>query len=264
VSPPEAPVLIEHPEEHVGLIRLNRPERLNAVSPALYEALLSAVQGFSESPAIRVMVITGQGRAFCVGADLKAHKGAPLSAEERGAYVSLAQRANRALQIAPKPVIAAINGHAIGAGIELALSCDFLIAAADAKVGFPEVTLGTLIGGGVSYTLAQRVGLARARELILLGEKLTGQRAAELGVVSRAVPGDRVLPESLDLARRLAANAPVSMGHAKALLRGAAQVDVGAALDAEAAALLDCMGTRDWQEGVDAFAEKRAPRFLGE
>jgi len=146
----------------------------------------------------------------------------------------------------------------------MALSSDFVIVAHEAKLRFPVISLGTFIGGGTIYTLAQRVGLAKAKELIMLGEFFTGAEAAIMGLANKAVPAADVLPTALDTAARLAAKAPISMAFAKRLLNRAQHLDPETAIDLEAEALITCMRTRDWKEGIQAFAEKREPRFTGE
>jgi enoyl-CoA hydratase len=159
--------------------------------------------------------------------------------------------------------VAAVNGPAVGAGLELALSCDLVVVAADAKLRLPEVALGTFIGGGVTRTLAQRVGLARAREILYLGDFFSGDAACAMGLANRAVPATQVLGTSLTLARRLAHVAPVSLRHLRRILRDADRMTDAQVMRAEARALEACMSTEDWREGVQAFAEKRPPRYQG-
>ncbi len=245
-------------------LRLNRPERLNAVNLALYLALEEALRGLAVDPSVRAIVLTGSGRAFCAGADLEAHGRGELAHEERRIYVEAGQRVQRLLQTLPKPVVAAVNGAAIGAGLEMALACDLVIVARDAKLRFPELSLGTFFGGGTTYMLVQRIGLTRAKELLMLGEFFSGEDAAGMGLANRAVPSDRVLETATALADELARKAPIPMGHAKRLLDQARHLDAESALGLEADALLDCMASRDWQEGIRAVKEKRAPRFIGE
>lgn len=258
------PILVDR-RGGVLRITLNRPDRLNAVDLPLYNGLAETLRNVADEDGVRAVVLTGAGRAFCVGADLKAYdgRGRP-TAPARRRYVRAGQQANRLLQACPRPVIAAVNGHAVGAGLELALSADLIVVAREAKLRFPEVGLGTFIGGGVTYTLPQRVGLARAKELILLGRFFHGADAVALGLANRAVPGDEVLDTALALAAELARKAPLSVRLAKRLLNGAADRPSDATLAAEADALLECMETRDWEEGVAAFAEDREPRFTGE
>jgi enoyl-CoA hydratase len=257
-------VLRERIEDHVAVCCLDRPDRLNAVSLPLYKDLLAALDEWDHDAAIRAVVITGQGRAFCVGADLKSHGRGDVTPEERNEYVATGQRVYQRLQSLTKPTIAAVNGHAIGAGIELALSCDFVVVAEDAKLRLPELGLGTFVGGGTVYTLAQRVGVAKAKELIMLGEFFSGGDAANWGLANEAVPAHEVLEVSLTLARKLAGQAPIPMGLAKELIHRAQRLLYEEALQEETKALLRCMETRDWKEGISAFQEKRSPRFTGE
>jgi enoyl-CoA hydratase len=263
LEPPDsAPVLVRR-DGAVTTLTLNRPARLNAVSRPLYESLTEILRNISSDPSTHTLVITGAGRAFSVGADLKAHGGTEPTLDDRRRYVAAAQEANRQLQTLPKPVVAAVNGHAIGAGLELALSCDIIIVAEEAKLRLPEIALGTFVGGGVTYTLTQRVGLAKAKELVFLAEFIEGRDAARLGLVNRCVPSAHVLETASSIAVRLAAMAPLSLALAKRILNRAGSIDRDAALKEESEALLECMQTRDWREGVDAFHERREPRFTG-
>lgn len=179
VSSEPVKLLVEAP---LAIVQLHRPERMNAVSLPLYQALENVLRSIADDRSVRAAILTGTGRAFCVGADLEAHGSGELSAEQRQAYVAAAQRVNRRIQTLPKPIVAAVNGHAIGAGLELALSCDVIVVAADAKLRLPELSLGTFVGGGVMYTLAQRVGVAKAKELIMLGEFIPPRRCGSHGV----------------------------------------------------------------------------------
>ncbi len=261
-APDAAPILIQR-DGAIATLTLNRPTRLNAVSRPLYDSLIEALTRLSAEADTRVVVITGAGRAFSVGADLKAHGQTEPTLEERREYIATAQRANRLLQTVPKPVIAAVNGHAIGAGLELALSCDLIIAAREAKLRLPEIALGTFLGGGVTYTLPQRVGLAKAKELVFLATFIEGDEAERLGLVNRSVPSAEVLETAMSVAGQLAAMAPRPLALAKRLFDRAGVLDREVMLGEEGQALLDCMQTRDWREGVDAFHERRQPRFTG-
>lgn len=260
---PEEP-LLSHREGSILVLTLNRPERLNAVSLPMYERLLRELRAASDDRDVRCVVLTGQGRAFCVGADLKSHGDGPPSGKDRKRYVRTAQRVNRFIQMGSVPVVAAVNGHAIGGGLEMALSSDFMIVAEDAKLRFPEISLGTFVGGGAVYTLAERVGVMRARELIYLGDFFLGGAAAAMGVAYRALPAEKVLPAAMELAGRLAEKAPISLAYAKRLIGPASTMSRSQALKLEGKALDRVFGTRDWQEGVDAFHEKRDPEYTGD
>lgn len=244
-------------------LTLNRPDRLNAVSQMLYDRLVEELTRAGEDRTVRCVVLTGAGRAFCAGADLKAHAERSPTDEERTRYTSAAQHANYLLQLGRVPVVAAVNGHAIGGGLELALSCDFMIVAEDAKLRLPEVALATFIGGGVSYTLAERVGVLKARELIYFGDFFTGADAAAMGVANRAAPSDEVVPLARSWAERLAETAPLSLAAAKRLVGPAAGMSRDDALERERIALERIFGSEDWKEGVEAFRDERPPRYRG-
>ena len=258
----ERPILYDR-RERIAWIRLNRPHRLNAVSEPLYEALEAAVADAEQDDGVRAIVVGGEGRAFCVGADLKAHRERERTAAERRAYAWAGQRACARLQDCPKPVVAAVNGYALGAGAEMALSCDFVVMAEEAEMGFPEVGLGTFLGGGLTYLLPKLVGLGKARELIMLGGRFTGRQAATLGLVMKAVPLAQLQVEAEALATALAGQAPLSLRFAKEQLNCHPRLDPKTAMTAEVDALVACMSTEDWKEGVRAFAEKRPPAFRG-
>lgn len=244
-------------------LQLNRPDRMNAVSLDLYRALDSELESLAGDPETRAVILTGSGRAFCVGADLDAHARGTGGEATREVYVQAAQAVNRRIQTLPKIVVAAATGHAIGAGFELMMSCDLTVANEDAKYRLPELALGTFVGGGVTRGLLQRVGRTRAHELLYLSPMLTGREAREAGLVNRAVPAEEVMTTASSLAAAAAMLAPVSVAHAKHILSQAANLDLDEVLRLEAEALLACMATEDWAEGIEAFHEKRDPRFMG-
>jgi enoyl-CoA hydratase len=256
------PVIIER-RGPVSWLTLNRPHRLNAVSLPMYGILEEAMRDASLADEVRAIVITGAGRAFCAGADLKAHAESTMTERDRHRYARGAQRANLAIQRSAKPVIAAVHGPAIGGGLELALSCDFIVVASEAKLRLPEFALGTFVGGGVTYTLPERIGMARTKELLMFGDFFTGDHAAAIGLANRAVPAEQVHRVALDMAGELALRAPISMRLGKRLLRRSRRMSRRDAMRAEAKALEACMATEDWIEGARAFAERREPRFTG-
>jgi enoyl-CoA hydratase len=259
-------------EGPVATVRLNRPERMNAVIEQMYHELRRALASAAADRAVRVLVLTGSvlrrdggdKQAFCAGADLKEHATGSRTAAQRRAYIELAHATTRELFLFPKPVIAAVNGPARGAGAEMALSCDFLVMAEEATIAFPETGLGTFVGGGVTLILPQLVGLARAKELIFGGRVLDGRQALALGLATRVVPLARLAEEVAAFAEQLAAKAPHSMRLAKQHLQRPLAGELEAVLQQETEAILECMETADWMEGVRAFRERRQPRFKGE
>lgn len=255
----------------VATVRLNRPERMNAVVEAMYEELQRALDQLAGDRDVRVVVLTGSvlerggvpKQAFCAGADLKEHAGGRRNPAQQRIYIELAHETTRRLAHHSQPVIAAVNGPARGAGAELVLCCDLVLMADDATLAFPETGLGTFIGGGATFHLPRLVGLARARELVYTGRVVSGAEAVELGLALASVPVADLETAAATLAATLAERAPLSLRLAKRLLNESAESDLDTALAAETEAILECMGTDDWREGVRAFAERRAPAFRG-
>lgn len=255
--------LIYAMSEGIAEIRLNRPHRLNAVTATLYAELNDALTRAEADPDARVVLLTGEGRAFCVGADLKEHK-AGRTAFDRRQYLQGEQQVCKRLLLLKKPVIAAVNGFALGAGAEMAMASDFILMAESAQIGLPEISIGNFLGGGVTWVLPRLVGLAKARELVFLGERIKGDEAVRIGLANRVLPDEGFVAAAREFAARVASKAPLSMQLAKEQLNMAAERGLDAALTAELEGMTFVATTRDWQEGVDAFAEKRTPVFKGE
>ncbi|WP_181321824.1 enoyl-CoA hydratase/isomerase family protein [Trinickia symbiotica] len=247
----------------IAEVRLNRPHRLNAVVRQLYDEFSEALSLAEADRATRVVLITGEGRAFCVGADLKEHK-TGRTAFERREYLRGEQVVCKRLLTLGKPVIAAVNGFALGAGAEIAIASDFVVMAESAKIGLPEISIGNFLGGGITYLLPRLVGLAKARELVFLGERIDGQEAVRIGLANRVYPDEGFLQSARAFAQKVASKAPFSMRLAKEQLNFAGERTLDAALTAELEGMMFCSTTKDWQEGIDAFAEKREPVFKGE
>ncbi len=263
-------VLFEQ-QEHVGIVRLNRPERMNAVIEQMYLDLQTVFSQARDNSEIRALILTGcvwhrdsgDKQAFCAGADLKKHSTGDRSPWQRREYIHLAQEASRQLFEFPKPVIAAINGPARGAGAEMALTCDFVFMADTATLAFTETSLGTFVGGGVTKHLTQLVGIQQARKLIYQGTTLDGPEAVRLGLALQSLPLDQLLPTAITFAQDLAKKAPISLAFAKDLINRAPLRDIQTVLLAEAEAMLACMTTEDWHEGIASFAQRRDPEFKG-
>ena len=258
----QANTIIYQSRGGIAEIRLNRPERLNAVTQQLYDELNAALGAAEADSEVRVLLLTGEGRAFCVGADLKAHR-AGRTAFDRRQYLRGEQIVCRRLMLLSKPVVAAVNGFALGAGAEMAIAADFMLMAESAQIGLPEVSIGTFLGGGVTYLLPRLVGLAKARELVFLGERIKGDEAVRIGLANRVLPDEGFLEAAREFAGRIAGKAPFSMQLAKEQLNMAAERTLDGALSAELEGMTFVGTTQDWQEGIDAFAEKRPPVFRG-
>lgn len=255
----------------MGIIRLNRPGRMNAVNETMYQEILDALSRSESDPDIRVILITGsvyrkdnrQKQAFCAGADLKEHASGRRGLSDRKKYISLAHRTTRSVYEFPKPIIAVINGPARGAGAELALNCDFLIMADSASIAFSETGLGTMVGGGITRHLPALIGLNRAKALIYTGTVVQGPEAVEMGLALRSCSIEDLMPLAMNLARELADKAPLSLKLAKKMLQENGLLNLQTVLKKETESILNCMETADWHEGIRSFMEKRKPIFRG-
>lgn len=255
--------LIYNQTDGYAEIRFNRPHRLNAVVEQFYTELLDALATAEADGDVRAVMLTGEGRAFCVGADMKEHGAGERTQYQRRQYLQLGNDVCEAIFRLNKPVVAVINGYALGAGAEMACSCDFVIMAESAKIGFPEVSIGTCVGGGVTQFLPRLVGLAKARELIFTGVKIDGTEAERIGLATRAVADETLAEAAREFVAELATKAPISMQLVKKMLNNSSFNDLDAQLQHELDGVFMCTTTQDWQEGVDAFAEKRSPEFKG-
>ncbi|HML01743.1 MAG TPA: enoyl-CoA hydratase-related protein [Candidatus Bathyarchaeia archaeon] len=249
-------------EENTLWIILNRPHRLNTFNEVLMEELADALDTAEKDPSVKCLVVTGEGdRSFSAGLDLTmVPKATPVKAEE----VSRAgQKLFGRIEEIPKPVIAAINGFALGGGLELALACDFRIAAEHAELGSTEINIGIIPGWGGTQRLVRNVGLTKAKEMVMLGDMLKADEALEIGLVNKVVHYDKLKEETAALAKRLGEKPPVAMKYAKHVLNFGSQVplDVGLRLESSLLALL--FSTEDFREGLEAFMSKRKAEFKG-
>jgi enoyl-CoA hydratase/carnithine racemase len=247
----------------VELWTIDGADRRNAISMAMLRELRALVARAGEDRGLRAVVLTGSGdKAFCAGADLKER--ASMSAEDVHAFHAGLRAALRGIEQAPQPFVAALNGAALGGGLELALACDLRIASDAAQLGLPEVSLGIIPGGGGTQRLPRLLGVARAKDLILTGRRIGAAEALAMGLVAQLAPPHRLLEEAVALAERLARNAPVSLRQAKRAIDGGLELPIEAGLDLEHRLYQDCLATKDRVEALRAFAEKRAPDFKGE
>ena len=254
---------VEDRGEGLALLTLNRPQVANAMNTQMGRDLLAFFETVNGDPlAYRCVVMTGAGdKAFCAGGDLKERQG--MSDEAWQAQHLLFERAIRAFMGCPVPVIGAINGAAYAGGCELALCCDFLYAAESARFALTEVTLGIMPGAGGTQNLPRAVGERLAKEIILTGRPFSAKEAHEWGMVNRLCAADKLLGETLETARRIADNAPISVRQAKHAIHYGLQMDLTSAMMFEIEAYNRMVPTADRREGIASFNEKRKPRFTG-
>jgi 2-(1,2-epoxy-1,2-dihydrophenyl)acetyl-CoA isomerase len=259
------PELLETIEDGVATLTFNRPERLNALSTPIMEGLLRGLPRLAGDPAVKVVVLTGAGRGFCAGGDVKsmAEGGERRSAAEATTHLRSRMEVSRILHELPKPTIAMINGPAAGAGLALALACDLRIAGTSARLVTAFVKVGFSGDFGGSYFLTQLVGTAKARELYFTGRPVDADEALTLGLVNRVVPDDQLRDATMEFARSLARGPQIALSLMKRNMNCAESGGLAALLDMEAANMVQAGRTEDHREAAKAFVEKRAPVFVG-
>lgn len=253
-------------EGQVAVITLARPERRNAMGSQLKRELVAAFGLANDDPAVRVIVLTGEGPAFCAGGDVKEMQAAQAAGESRSLEEKIRPSRDAtllAIHESVKPVIAAVNGAAAGAGMNLALAADIRLASNTARFSQAFVRRGLPPDTGATYFLPRIVGMAKACELALIGDAIDADEAMRLGIVSRVLEPEALMPAALDMAQRIAAGPPIAIRLARQALHQGMRGTLREALAREAAALNVCLDTDDAKEGVRAFLEKREPRFMG-
>jgi enoyl-CoA hydratase/3-hydroxyacyl-CoA dehydrogenase len=247
---------------HIATITMNRPEAMNALNEKVLRELKEAIAQVRDDPVVRVVIITGEGPAFVAGADIRAM----MAKNQMGIrdFTQFGQGVLSDIERMEKPVIAAINGFALGGGLELALACDIRLASTEARMGFPEVGLGIFPGLGGTQRATRLIGKGRACELIFTGSQIDAEEAARIGLVNRAVSPRRLAPEMRLLAQRIAGQGPIAVGRAKTAINQAAQGTLDAGIAFELEAVTQTFGTEDQKEGMTAFLERRRAKFKGQ
>jgi len=246
-------------EDGIAVVTLNRPDVLNALNQATMDELVSALEEFEREGSVRCIVLTGAGRAFAAGADIKEMAGASAPEMLAGYRFQQWERIRKVTT----PLIAAVNGFALGGGCELAMLCDMIVAAETAQFGQPEINLGIMPGAGGTQRLTRAIGKARAMEMVLTGRPISARQAEACGLVSRVVPAETVLDEAKRLAKEIAAKGAVAVRLAKEAVLKAFDTHLEGGLDYERKCFYLLFATEDRSEGIAAFLEKRRPAFKG-
>lgn len=242
--------------EEIAVIKLNRPKVLNAMNKQLWLDFMAALERVQADEGIKVLIITGEGRAFSTGADLKDSKDRTI--EQYRDYLENLQEASRKIIRFGKPTIAAINGYAIGSGYELALACDIRLAAEEAKIGSPEAKVTSSVTGGAFRLVQDLIGPGKASELLFTGEYIDGKEAERIGLVNRAVPGDALMQTTMEMARKIAANSPISLKLIKKGLNMArGETSMEALMEYEIEACLACVSSKERQVSLKHFEDRK-------
>lgn len=256
--------LIYEVQENIAVIRLNRPKAMNSLSTGLLTELNDVFDSMAKDRSILGVVLTGEGKAFCAGADLTGNSdenASPNLGEKFHDRMKWIHDIYNKIENFERPVVAAVNGYALGGGCELSLVCDFRIASEKAIFGLPEAGLGVIACYGGPQRLPRVVGAGVAKEMLYTAKKISAQEAKEVGLVNRVVPAENLMEEVMGVMRQIAKNAPISVKYSKVCVNKGLELPLDYALEFERDLLPLCMGTEDAKEGMRAFAEKRVPAF---
>ena len=253
-------ILIKH-EERIAVVTLNRPEAMNALDVPMLQALLTVLARLKEDSSVYGILLTGAGRCFCSGGDISAMR--DMSPFDAGRFAELGQKVMFAVESVGKPVIAAVHGNTLGGGLELALACDFIVAAKSALFAAPEIHLGIIPGFGGTQRLTRLVGKSRAKEMIFTGGRITADVASSIGLVNRVYPEDSLLQDATDMLKAICSRGMLSLKMAKEIIDAGSDIDLKNACLMERDAFALCFTTEDQKEGMTAFVEKRPAQFKG-
>ncbi|MFB7033916.1 enoyl-CoA hydratase [Bacillus altitudinis] len=249
-------------QDHIGIMTLNRPAQANALSAAMLEEINQTIQEIKHDANIRCLLMTGAGaKVFCAGADLKERR--LMTEQEAKEAVLTIQQTFTDIESLPVPVIAVINGHALGGGLELALACDLRIARAGATLGLPETGLAILPGAGGTQRLSRLIGPGKAKEMIFTGTSLRAEEAVQIGLIERISTADSLMNDAITLAKQITKNGPIALKEAKQAIQSSLDHDLQTGLTKEYEAYLRLIHTEDRLEGLKAFQEKRTPYYRG-
>lgn len=251
--------LLTEIKEGIGIIKINRPQQLNALNIETIHELNDVAHQWSRDDRIKVMIITGEGKAFVAGADIAEMK--DMTKQQAIDLSEMGQKVFSLIESQDKPVIAAVNGFALGGGCELAMACDIRIASDKAKLGQPEINLGIIPGFAGTQRLARMVGTAKAKELILTAEIIDAQTSMNIGLVNQVVPHDNLLETCIELAKKIASKGPTAVRLAKRVISRGVETDFATGSSFEVDAFGECFASGEAKEGMDAFLEKRKPSW---
>ncbi|MGE0481883.1 MAG: enoyl-CoA hydratase-related protein [Phycisphaerae bacterium] len=251
--------ILTHRVDHIGIVRLNRPDKLNALNMATMAQVVEAFESYDADPQIRCMLITGSERAFAAGADINEMADATLVDMYHRNQFARWERIKRV----QKPIVAAVSGYALGGGCELMMHCDIIVASETARFGQPEINIGVMPGAGGTQRLTRAIGKARAMDMVLTGRMITAAEALQAGLISRVVPAENYFDEALAVCRELSNKPPIALRLAKEAVLKSYETTLAEGLEYERKLFYMLFATEDQREGMRAFQEKRPAVFMG-